>query len=169
MCLTDPEYRSDCFHLSRFAIRKTMTIFRHMNCVVVLLVWGILIYPLVCVDGFAVNRWAPMRFKLRSMAETSVPPEIARCSAANDLILVERLSAPHATSEGLYIPSVEGKDDMRLGRVLSVPEGQFAVSEKALIPTAKAAPYSIGDIVFIRVSFYTITALLYYDNISPDK
>lgn len=139
-----------------------MIAFRYMNCVVVLLIWGIILCPLICVDSFAVNRWVPMRFKLRSTAETSVPPEIARCSAANDLILVERLSAPLATSEGLYIPSVEGKDDMRLGKVLSVPEGEFAVSEKALIPTAKAAPYSVGDIVFIRVSFYTIAALLNY-------
>lgn len=67
------------------------------------------------------------------------------------------------------MPSVEGKDDMRLGRVLSVPEGESAVSEKALIPIAKAAPYSVGDVVFIRVSLKTTTVLLNYANISSDE
>lgn len=146
-----------------------MATFQHMNCVVVLLIWSLILCPLICVDGFAVNRWVPMQFKLRSTTETSIPPEIARCSAVNDLILVERLSAPLSTSGGLFMPSVEGKDDMRLGRVLSVPEGQSAVSEKALIPIAKAAPYSVGDVVFIRVSLKTTTVLLNYANISSDE
>lgn len=81
-----------------------------------------------------------------------IPPEIAQQSCIYDMILVERLSTPEQTSGGLFLPKIEGKDQKRLGKVLSVPPSSYGLeSEQGRVAGLdEIAPCKVGDIVLLR-------------------
>jgi len=49
------------------------------------------------------------------------------------MILVERYSAPEKTSTGLWMPSIEGKDQKHMAKVLSVPGDYGLEAEQGLL------------------------------------
>jgi co-chaperonin GroES (HSP10) len=69
------------------------------------------------------------------------------------MILVERYSMPEQTASGLFMPVVEGKDLKHVGKVLSMPTEYGLESEQGRIrPVEEVAPFSVGDVVYIKVS-----------------
>ena len=81
----------------------------------------------------------------------AIPEEISKQSCIYDMILVERMSQPEKTDFGLFLPTVEGKDQKHLGKVLSVPASYGLEGENGrLAPVEEIAPYKVGDIVYIR-------------------
>ncbi len=81
----------------------------------------------------------------------SIPEEISKQSCIYDMILVERMSQPEKTDFGLFLPTVEGKDQKHLGKVLSIPSSYGLEGENGrLAPIEEVAPFKVGDIVYIR-------------------
>lgn len=84
----------------------------------------------------------------------NVPDEISGHSAIYDMILVERFHDPPTTSFGLFLPTIEGKDKKRLGKILSIPKDYGLESENGRVqPIQEIAPYQTGDVVLIKVKF----------------
>lgn len=81
--------------------------------------------------------------------EANLPVELVSYSTINDMVLVERISAPDRTAGGLFLPKIEGKDQKHLGIVLSTPKSLSQESNYA--HSDPIVPYEVGDIVFIRV------------------
>jgi co-chaperonin GroES (HSP10) len=80
-----------------------------------------------------------------------IPEDIAKQACIYDMILVERFSQPEKTDFGLFLPTVEGKDQKHLGKVLSVPSSYGLEGENGrLASIEEIAPYKVGDIVYIR-------------------
>lgn len=86
-------------------------------------------------------------------SDGQIPTEVAKVQAINDMILVERLSAPTVTASGLFLPKIEGRDLKPLGRVLSIPSPTSMVIEHGSGKASKVdVPFKVGDVVAIRVS-----------------
>ena len=81
----------------------------------------------------------------------AIPEEIAKQACIYDMVLVERFNQPDKTDFGLFLPTVEGKDQKHLGKVLSVPTSYGLEGENGrLAGIEEIAPYKVGDIVYIR-------------------
>lgn len=88
---------------------------------------------------------------------TSIPEEVAKLHAINDMILVERLSAPLVTAGGIVLPKTEGRDLKPLGRVLSIPPSSSVVIDHSSRKAEKVyIPFKVGDVVAIRVSGFLL-------------
>jgi co-chaperonin GroES (HSP10) len=82
-----------------------------------------------------------------------IPDEVLQHQAIYDMILVERINAPLATSSGIILPLIEGKDQKKIGIVLSMAQEYGLESEQGRIQDMnEIAPYSIGDYVYVKVS-----------------
>ena len=67
------------------------------------------------------------------------------------MVLVERFSEPKVSSGGLFMPTVEGKDEKHMAIVLSVPEGYGLESEGGRLQGFdEIAPVKVGDLVYVR-------------------
>jgi co-chaperonin GroES (HSP10) len=68
------------------------------------------------------------------------------------MILIERINAPLKTSSGLILPAIEGKDQKKMGIVLSMGQDYGLESEQGRLQSMnEIAPFQIGDQVFVRV------------------
>ncbi len=82
----------------------------------------------------------------------NLPEEVAKHNAIYDMILVERISAPERTSTGLFLPKVDGKDQKKIGKVISMPTSYGLEGENGnILPIEQISPFKVGDIVFIKV------------------
>lgn len=81
-----------------------------------------------------------------------IPDEVAKNSCIYDMVLIERMSAPLKTSAGILLPLIEGKDQKKVGIVLSKATNYGLESEQGrLQPIEDIAPYNVGDLVYIQV------------------
>jgi co-chaperonin GroES (HSP10) len=95
----------------------------------------------------------PVETKPTFVVGESIPDEISKHKCIYDMILVERYSMPEKTTSGLFMPVVEGKDQRHVGKVLSMPAEYGLESEQGRIrPVEEIAPFSLGDVVYIKVS-----------------
>lgn len=79
-----------------------------------------------------------------------IPEEIAKQQAIYDSILVERYNAPQQTATGLFLPTVEGKDQKHVARVLSVPTYGLESEQGRIQGPEEVCPYEVGDVVYVR-------------------
>lgn len=93
------------------------------------------------------------------VAGVDLPDEISKLRAVNDMVLVERISAPEKTASGLFIRATEGRDKKHLAKVISVPDAnQKIVNEHGnVIPVSTILPCKIGDTVFVKVRRHCVT------------
>lgn len=98
-------------------------------------------------------RKSPAMSAAEIVAGANLPDEISKLKAVNDMVLVERISAPEKTASGLIIRATEGRDKKHMAKVISVPDAnQKIVNEHGnVIPVSTIVPCNVGDTVLVKV------------------
>ena len=100
---------------------------------------------------FARRRLAEESKRAEFEVGVDIPEEIAKQASIYDMVLVERITAPEKSVGGIILPQIEGKDQKRLGLVLSIPSQYGLESEGGRVQEIpEIMPYKVGDIVYLR-------------------
>jgi co-chaperonin GroES (HSP10) len=82
----------------------------------------------------------------------SIPEEIKKMQALNDMVLVERSSAPLQSRSGLFMHHTDAKDRKQLAKVLSVPINEMTSQSGRKRPVSEMISFKVGDTVYVDVS-----------------
>jgi co-chaperonin GroES (HSP10) len=92
----------------------------------------------------------------------SIPEEIKKMQALNDMVLVERISAPSQSRSGLFMHHTDAKDRKQLAKVLSVPINEMTSQSGRKRPVSEMISFKVGDSVYVDVSSMICFVFLWF-------